>query len=497
MPCGDSHRAHRGAEQGDPLASLQCGVVLADVVAEATAEMQRRKGGGPLGCFSFWYCDAGQVARRPADMDLFLERLDAAAAEAGATRGEGADVKSTVRLVGHPGVLANFSEVWVTDRIRQTCKICEPNSSEEVLGAMLGPPAAREEHFLSRVQKTKELHEAIPEVADPATELTLGRLCANVSRVTHLLRVSGTMLSEKALLEHDDASATFVARALGGDLPAHSGSQAALGIKMGGLGFRQAASLAAPAALASMVEARPFVNRLFTAMGEAGVVLDRLLARFDSKVRHAKQLFQAQLSDNRAARVDSICERSAAMADERLTAIAAGIQGLPGAPVSAGLSGERLLAEPGGEDPELPRPGATKALQLQHVLAGLVDRDGLDKLTASFSASTAPRGHKERLQELQDSTCSSDWLWSLDPQSAATLEPDAYVAAARLRLGAGFALEPLLCRACKGVLDPSGTHALCCAPGQSTRGHNDVRDAVFDLARMADATAEKEVLGLL
>ena len=119
LPCGDSHRAHRGAEQGDPFGSLQCGVVLADVVAEATAEMQRRKGGGPLGCFSFWYCDDGQVICRPADVDLFLECLDAAAAEAGANRGEGADVKSTVRLVGHPGVLANFSEVWVTDRIRQ------------------------------------------------------------------------------------------------------------------------------------------------------------------------------------------------------------------------------------------------------------------------------------------------------------------------------------------------------------------------------------------
>ena len=101
LPCGDSHRAHRGAEQGDPLGSLQCGVVWADVVAEATAEMQRRKGGGPLGCFSFWYCDDGQVICRPADVDLFLERLDDAAAEAGATRCEGADVKSTVRLVGH------------------------------------------------------------------------------------------------------------------------------------------------------------------------------------------------------------------------------------------------------------------------------------------------------------------------------------------------------------------------------------------------------------
>ena len=47
------------------------------------------------------------------------------------------------------------------------------------------------------------------------------------------------------------------------------------------------------------------------------------------------------------------------------------------------------------------------------------------------------------------------------------------------------------------MLDANGNYALCCAPGESTKGHNDVRDALFDLARLADATAEKEVLGLL
>ena len=40
-------------------------------------------------------------------------------------------------------------------------------------------------------------------------------------------------------------------------------------------------------------------------------------------------------------------------------------------------------------------------------------------------------------------------------------------------------------------------HASCCAPGESTRGHNDVRDNLHDLALLADATAEKETLGLL
>ena len=40
-------------------------------------------------------------------------------------------------------------------------------------------------------------------------------------------------------------------------------------------------------------------------------------------------------------------------------------------------------------------------------------------------------------------------------------------------------------------------HALCCAPGESTRGHNAVRDELFVIARIADTTAEREVLGLL
>ena len=47
------------------------------------------------------------------------------------------------------------------------------------------------------------------------------------------------------------------------------------------------------------------------------------------------------------------------------------------------------------------------------------------------------------------------------------------------------------------MLDINGTHALCCAPGECTRGHNEVRDAAFDLTIQADAAAGREVLGLL
>jgi hypothetical protein len=143
-------------------------------------------------------------------------------------------------------------------------------------------------------------------------------------------------------------------------------------------------------------------------------------------------------------------------------------------------------------DEEHPASQAGKPVKLQHALASLVERD----LASGLKAGCKNSADRLRLEELQDESVNSEWLWALDNTSPAYLA-DAYVAAIRLRLGAGFATEPLPCRACKGVLDPSGLHCLCCAPGESTRGHNDVRDALFDLAHVADATAETEVLGLL
>ena len=82
--------------------------MLAGVVRVAMAEVARRKGTPISQCFNFWYCDDGQVVCRPKDVDLFLECQEAAAARVGATRGESTDVKSLVRLVGHPDALRAF-----------------------------------------------------------------------------------------------------------------------------------------------------------------------------------------------------------------------------------------------------------------------------------------------------------------------------------------------------------------------------------------------------
>ena len=87
---------------------------------------------------------------------------------------------------------------------------------------------------------------------------------------------------------------------------------------------------------------------------------------------------------------------------------------------------------------------------------------------------------------------------ALDLRTPRALEPDAYVAAVRLRLGAGFADAPATCRACgKRQVCFSGAHTLCCARGPSTVGRNEVRDLIHAVAKQADPAAETEVLGIL
>ena len=89
-------------------------------------------------------------------------------------------------------------------------------------------------------------------------------------------------------------------------------------------------------------------------------------------------------------------------------------------------------------------------------------------------------------------------MWELNPRFARHLDQDAFVAAMRVRLGADRGARSLECHACgKRPGCRLHEHALCCAPGPSTSGHNEVRDIVLATAVVADPAAEPEVLGLL
>ena len=69
--------------------------------------------------------------------------------------------------------------------------------------------------------------------------------------------------------------------------------------------------------------------------------------------------------------------------------------------------------------------------------------------------------------------------------------------AVRLRLGAPILDKPAVCACCGGELDRQCRHALRCAPGASTHGHNQVRDALLGLAALADGSAAVEPPGLV
>ena len=390
LPSGEVHHARRGAEQGDPHGSLQCGVVLAGVARAAMKEFVRRKGRPEAGCFCFWFCDDGQILCRPEDLDLFLECLDTAAALVGATRGEGSDVKSHARLIGHPEALAAFEDeglAWQTDRVRRTCKVGLPNGACEVLGATVGPAAAVDAHFVKRTAKLRELHAQIAQVDDAACELTLGRVSAGVARCVHMLRTMGPYVSNDVLSDHDEALSQFLDKTLGGGLPHHALEQAALGVAQGGLGFRRAEPLALAAFAASRLEARPFVAHLFAAMAAAGVVVPGAMALYDAQADTVRHALLERLAPGRAYTANEAFERAQETASQQLTAILNGDR-LPsgGAQPSPSSAADLLLGELGGDDPEHPAAAASRRPRLQRFLATLLDQEHAAALTGDGRA---------------------------------------------------------------------------------------------------------------
>ena len=500
LPSGRLHHAGRGAEQGDPHGSLQAGLVLARRVRRATAIVNSTRWGRE-GYFSFWFADDGQVFCRPIQLDGFLGALDDELAAAGATRGVMPDCKSVVRLVGHPDALRAFegsaeADHWLTDRVRATCRIQEPNSDVLVLGAALGSPAAREAQFIEKVGALTELHGALATLGDAPVEMVLGRKCADVSRVSYLMRLGGSSLSEHVVSQHDAEQQRFLGDVLGGGIHDLAFTQAAAGVRDGGLGFRSAAQMRLLAYLASRIEARPFVARIMRDMAESGVGITGCMDRYDAQIEDALAEFLSGLPPGRAVEVRMCCEEAAAKAEGRLNAFTQGRrEEPPGAPVGNRHAGAQLLPEAGTEDHEHPLNSCQTRLQAR--LARIVDAEALNEVSEALSRAERWE-HVRRIRELRDDTVSHDWLWAIGPGEGGCIEPDEYVTAVRLRLGANQSDEPMLCQSCGRVMmHPDASHALCCAPGQSTQGHDEVRDVTLDFTRLADASAEPEVVGLI
>ena len=97
---------------------------------------------------------------------------------------------------------------------------------------------------------------AVEGLQDPAVELTLQWCCLNNSKASHLLRCNGDRVDAGRLLRFDEGMAAGLASALGDHLQDDSWAPT-LSVDAGGLGMREASTIAMPAFLASRVASRP------------------------------------------------------------------------------------------------------------------------------------------------------------------------------------------------------------------------------------------------
>ena len=79
---------------------------------------------------------------------------------------------------------------------------------------MIGSPKDRDDFFEERLNKLQALQEDLADIEDAGIELLLGRLCANTTKISHLLRAHGCHINPQLLSRFDESKATFVGRVL-------------------------------------------------------------------------------------------------------------------------------------------------------------------------------------------------------------------------------------------------------------------------------------------
>ena len=103
-----------------------------------------------------------------------------------------------------------------------------------------------------------------------------------------------------------------------------------------------------------------------------------------------------------------------------------------------------------------------------------------------------------RIEDLRDPHQEHTWLYALNPATEPVMPAQDWVRAMRIRLGCDHMGAEMVCAACgTHVLDRQAYHALCYANGESTRGHNRVRNELLTGFSAADPTSAAEVEGLV
>ena len=497
LPCGSEATSDRGAQQGDTFGSVQAALPLGD--AREAAEMEYNQTlppGSASGVCDEWYMDDGQALVAPSKADLWLKCLDKALGEIGATRvSSDGDIKSVARLVCPPGHERAF-DGWATPHISSTCKVRTAADGAEILGTVVGSRAKAVALAETVKDKAASVQSAIEAVSHPATELVLTRRCADVSKFMYVLRTIGDQVGEDTMTAFDLNLRHAVEGVLGGAMPDTSWWQAIMGVRFGGLGLRESATVALPAFLASRIASRPLVHDMASHMEQAGLATVTLFTRgYDERTKQAVDRLYATLPEAVTPELRTLFEAAAADCERTWQRLKEGGDSVLPPGVAAGGA---VIADAGEADDEHPfSPHRPNATGLRREIGKVVDgciRCGLQE----FLQSAHRWPDISRINELSDGRVNHTWMWALSPHHGAVMSDAEYVEAVRLRLGTAGPTEPLTCGQCdKHLLDSACAHALCCAPGASTRGHYAVVRKIFDVVQQVDHGAETEAAGLI
>ena len=282
-------------------------------------------------------------------------------------------------------------------------------------------------------------------IDDIPCELSVMQACLGVCKVIPMLRAAGLYVGRSALHEHDVQMQTSLSDMLGCEIPTESMTQASCGVRNGGLGMRRATDLALPAFIASRSESRSAVTKLIHELFNDDIG-DVCIRRFDDGLQDAIGKLKDQLSPGLASEVDTclIEAREGQQRNDRFRPVA---------------RGDHLIAPAACVDSE-------EIDTLQGALSAIVDRDVFNKLCTIYSEHSS-QYDVNRLTELCDESTSHDWVCCINSVHGPVIEPDLYLIALKLRIGAPFFSRPFECPKCGTKdMDCNGFHALCCAKGE-------------------------------
>ena len=319
------------------------------------------------------------------------------------------------------------------------------------------------------IEKANKARSAILTIDHSPTELVLLCICGDVAKVQYNFRLNGDSIERELIDKHDQSLRGALSHSIDGDLTDNAWTQATLGVKKGGLGLREAQTIALPAFIASRVASRPHVHEMAQHMeifqhGAAAAIMEAYAKRTDEAlsalvstidtgmgnmlIDNIKKL-EDQATDNWKALFDNESQGPPAIDREHRR---------PRPPWAA----PELVPNDEDNDPGHPNHRRGRgAMHIQQEIMTYIDaihfarhRSRLCELGKSTDL--------RRLNELSHKDTDHTWLWALSPHKGPVLDATDHIEATRLRLGIAGPTDPIPCRLCgKEVLNTNAAHALC------------------------------------